>query len=168
MRSRLLFLTVLLIIICVSCRPKKKTEPEKKAVTGATYTNPLRERGAEPWAVFHEGKYYYTQGSESRIMLWETSDITNLNDSLRKPVWIPTDPSNSHHLWAPEMHRINNGKAIYISPPKTIPINITGKKITVQSNFIIPQDALNPKTKNFPTNQIIQIVNNNDNIFYPS
>lgn len=52
MRSRLLFLTVLLIIICVSCRPKKKTEPEKKAVTGATYTNPLRERGAEPWAVF--------------------------------------------------------------------------------------------------------------------
>ena len=30
MRSRLLFLTVLLIIICVSCRPKKKTEPEKK------------------------------------------------------------------------------------------------------------------------------------------
>ena len=73
MKSRLLFLTVLLIIICASCQPKKKTEPEKKAVTGATYTNPLRERGAEPWAVFYEGKYYYTQGSESRIMLWETS-----------------------------------------------------------------------------------------------
>ena len=61
---------------------------------------------------------------------------------------------------------INNGKAMYISPPITIPINITGKKITVQSSFIIPQDALNPKTKNFPTNQIIQIANNNDNIFY--
>ena len=60
---------------------------------------------------------------------------------------------------------INNGKAMYISPPITIPINITGKKITVQSSFIIPQDALNPKTKNFPTNQIIQIANNNDNIF---
>ena len=62
---------------------------------------------------------------------------------------------------------INNGKAMYISPPITIPINITGKKITVQSSFIIPQDALNPKIKNFPTNQIIQIVNNNDNIFTP-
>ena len=60
----------------------------------------------------------------------------------------------------------SNGKAMYISPPTTIPINITGKKITVQSSFIIPQDALNPKTKNFPTNQIIQIVNNNDNIFF--
>ena len=62
---------------------------------------------------------------------------------------------------------INNGKAMYSSPPTTIPINITGKKITVQSSFIIPQDALNPKIKNFPTNQIIQIVNNNDNIFTP-
>lgn len=83
MKSRLLLLAVLLVIICASCQPKKKTEPEKEAVTGATYTNPLRERGAEPWAVFHEGKYYYTQGAESRIVLWETSDITNLNDSLK-------------------------------------------------------------------------------------
>ena len=115
MKSRLLLLAVLLVIICASCQPKKKTEPEKEAVTGATYTNPLRERGAEPWAVFHEGKYYYTQGAESRIVLWETSDITNLNDSLRKPVWIPTDPSNSHHLWAPEMHRINNKWYIYFA-----------------------------------------------------
>ena len=63
---------------------------------------------------------------------------------------------------------INNGKAMYISPPITIPINITGKKITAQSNFIIPQDAFNPNIKNFPTNQIIQIANNNDNIFSPS
>ena len=60
---------------------------------------------------------------------------------------------------------INNGNAMYISPPTTMPINITGKKITVQSSFIIPQDAFNPNIKNFPTNQIIQIVNNNDNIF---
>ena len=61
---------------------------------------------------------------------------------------------------------INNGKAMYISPPITIPINITGKKITVQSNFRIPQDAFKPNIKNFPINQIIQIVNNNDNIFF--
>lgn len=55
MKSRLLLLAVLLVIICASCQPKKKTEPEKEAITGATYTNPLRERGAEPWAVFIKG-----------------------------------------------------------------------------------------------------------------
>ena len=46
---------------------------------------------------------------------------------------------------------INSGKAIYINPPTTIPINITGKKMTVQSNFMIPQDAFKPNIKNFPT-----------------
>ena len=61
---------------------------------------------------------------------------------------------------------INSGRAIYINPPTTIPINITGKKMTVQSNFMIPQDAFKPNIKNFPTNQIIQIVNNTDNIFF--
>ena len=33
MKSKLLLLAVLLIIICASCQPKKKTEPEKEAVT---------------------------------------------------------------------------------------------------------------------------------------
>lgn len=60
---------------------------------------------------------------------------------------------------------INSGRAIYINPPTTIPINITGKKITVQSNFMIPQDAFKPNIKNFTINQSIQIVNNIDNIF---
>ncbi len=43
MKSRLLLLAVLLVIICASCQPKKKTEPEKEAVTGATYTNYVKE-----------------------------------------------------------------------------------------------------------------------------
>jgi hypothetical protein len=61
---------------------------------------------------------------------------------------------------------INNGKAIYSSPPTTSPIRITGKNTTVQSNFIIPQDAFTPNIRNFPINQIIQNANNNDNIVY--
>ena len=55
---------------------------------------------------------------------------------------------------------------MYISPPKTIPINITGKNTTVQSSFIIPQEAFTPKTNSFHINPIIQITNNNDSMFY--
>lgn len=47
---------------------------------------------------------------------------------------------------------------MYIIPPTTIPINITGKKITVHSSFIIPQDAFNPNIKNFPTNVKSKVV----------
>ena len=49
---------------------------------------------------------------------------------------------------------------MYISPPTTIPINITGKKITVQSSFIIPQDALNPNIKNFKKNKYLLLARN--------
>lgn len=115
MRSKLMLLSALLFI-CVSCQQKKKkTEQKEEVVAGTTYTNPLLERGAEPWAVFHEGKYYYTQGSEDKIVLWETSDITDLSKATQKAVWIPTDPENAFHLWAPEIHRINNKWYIYFA-----------------------------------------------------
>ena len=64
MRSRLFLLSIILLI-GVSCQHKKATTEKETVAAGNTYTNPLLERGAEPWAIFHEGKYYYTQGSQS-------------------------------------------------------------------------------------------------------
>lgn len=117
MRSRLFLLSIILLI-GVSCQHKKATTEKETVAAGNTYTNPLLERGAEPWAIFHEGKYYYTQGSENRVILWETDDITDLSHATQKDVWIPTDPSNSYHLWAPEIHRINNN-GIFTLPQTT-------------------------------------------------
>lgn len=116
MRSKLLLLSAILLI-GVSCQQNKKKpeQKEEEALTGNTYTNPLLPKGAEPWAIFYKGKYYYTHGAEDRVVLWETSDITEVSKTTRKPVWKPTDPSNAHHLWAPEIHRINNKWYIYFA-----------------------------------------------------
>lgn len=111
MRNQILLLSVLLLV-SISCQ-HKKTAQQKETTTDSTYTNPLLETGAEPWAVFHNGKYYYTQGCEDRIVLWETEDITDLAHATTKEVWIPTDRSNAFHLWAPELHRIDNKWYIY-------------------------------------------------------
>ena len=46
-------------------------------------------------------------------MLWETSDITDMAHAVCKIVWKPQDPSNSCHLWAPEIHYINDKWYIY-------------------------------------------------------
>ena len=113
MRSKFL-LIFLFLLVCISCQNKKGTQQDTDTTT-TTYTNPLLERGAEPWAIFHEGKYYYTHGCEDKVMLWETNDITNLAKATLKEVWKPTDPSNSFHLWAPEIHRINNKWYIYFA-----------------------------------------------------
>lgn len=81
-------LLLLALICCPACQ-NKKAPASKEVPSGATYTNPLLPVGAEPWAVFHEGKYYYTQGAENKIILWETNDITDLEHATRKEVWIP-------------------------------------------------------------------------------
>lgn len=68
---------LLLVLTCCPACQNKKASATKEIPSEATYTNPLLAVGAEPWAVFHEGKYYYTQGAENKIILWETNDITD-------------------------------------------------------------------------------------------
>ena len=139
MRNKLLLLSAILML-CASCQHRKTTQKEETA-TGATYTNPLLENGAEPWAVFHEGKYYYTQGCEYKIQLWETDDISNLSNATIKEVWTPTDPSNSHHLWAPEIHRIDNKWYIYFTADDG---NMDNHQI-----YVIENESANPMEGQF-------------------
>lgn len=75
---------LLLVLTCCPACQNKKASATKEIPSEATYTNPLLAVGAEPWAVFHEGKYYYTQGAENKIILWETNDITDLEHAVRK------------------------------------------------------------------------------------
>ena len=108
------FVLFLISILCFSCSSKNKETGENLVLHENAYTNPIREVGAEPWAAYYKGIYYYTQGTESNITLWKTNDLTHMNDSTpSKVVWQPTDPDNSSHLWAPEIHRINNKWYIY-------------------------------------------------------
>lgn len=79
------------------------------------YHNPLLDVGAEPWAIFHNGYYYYMHGSDNKVILWKSKDITKLADAPSKIVWIPNDPESASHLWAPELHRINDKWYIYFS-----------------------------------------------------
>ena len=108
------YLLLAISFFFLSCQ-NKKTAQTSDIPTGATYTNPILESGADPWAIFHEGKYYYTQSAEDRIVLWETADLTDLKNATRKEVWLPKDAANSNHLWAPEIHRIHNKWYIYFA-----------------------------------------------------
>lgn len=101
----------ILLIICASCQ-NIKTDRQIGNDSVPTYNNPLLT-GSEPWAIFHEGKYYYTQSTSDRITLWVIDDITQLTKASRKDVWLPQDPSNAFHIWGPEIHRIDNKWYIY-------------------------------------------------------
>lgn len=78
-----------------------------------TFTNPLCNYGPDPWALWHDGYYYYMHTMVDRLVLWRTRDITDLRNAEQKTIWIPTDPSNKHNLWAPEIHRIDGKWYVY-------------------------------------------------------
>lgn len=115
MKSRYFFL-VFLACFCLSCKHKPEAPAAgEKAPGGTTYTNPLLPHGAEPWAIFREGTYYYTQGEENKIILWKTTDLTDLEHARQKTVWLPPTPEASFHLWGPELHCIGNKWYIYFA-----------------------------------------------------
>ena len=66
MRSKLFLLSVILLI-CASCRHKKAATDKETVPTENTYTNPLLEYGAEPWAIYHEGKYIIHKAQKTRL-----------------------------------------------------------------------------------------------------
>jgi GH43 family beta-xylosidase len=102
---------VLFILFLVSC--SNQILQNKIVSTQRTYQNPLLERGPDPWAIYHDGSYYYMNTMSDRLTIWKTKDITDLKTAEKKTVWLPTEPSNSHDIWAPELHFINNKWYIY-------------------------------------------------------
>jgi len=103
---------LLLILFCYACGNKSK---EENLTRENVYTNPVKKRGGEPWAIFHNGMYYYTEGHEDRIVIMKTTDITNLAEAERKVVWLPKDKKRAYHLWGPEIHYINNKWYVYFA-----------------------------------------------------
>lgn len=104
-----------LLFLVSSCKKKEGNTQQSGDAPTQTYTNPLLQTGARPWATYHNGNYYYLQDSDNKIILWQTQDITDLKNAPSKEVWIPKDKNNSFHIWGPELHRIDNKWYIYFA-----------------------------------------------------
>jgi len=51
-----------------------------------TFTNPLLPSGADPWCVYKDGFYYYTNTTGRNITLWKTMNMGDLKFRLQKVV----------------------------------------------------------------------------------
>jgi GH43 family beta-xylosidase len=82
----------------------------------ASFTNPLLPSGADPWAFYKDGFYYYTNTLGNRIDIWKTDDLANLKSAKRKTIWTPPAKTlYSKNIWAPEIHFINNKWYVYFA-----------------------------------------------------
>ena len=119
-RSRACRLLSLLLLAGVgSCtRPAvpatARATPVTAAATAATFTNPLLPSGADPWSIYHNGYYYYTNTTGKGVKLWKTKSMADLRTAENKVVWTaPATGPNSHDIWAPELHFFNGKWYLY-------------------------------------------------------
>lgn len=80
------------------------------------FTNPVLPSGADPWAIYHNGFYYYMQTMGDRLVLWKTMDLAALRTAEKKTIWIPPlHTAYSGQIWAPEIHFINGKWYVYFA-----------------------------------------------------
>src|SRR6476620_7799091 len=81
-----------------------------------TFTNPLLPSGADPWCIYHNGFYYYTNTTGNNITIWKTRSIATLVTAEKKTVWIPPDTGvYSKDIWAPEIHLLHGKWYVYFA-----------------------------------------------------
>ncbi|QPH40746.1 glycoside hydrolase family 43 protein [Pedobacter endophyticus] len=87
-----------------------------KMTLAQTFTNPLLPSGADPWSIYKDGYYYYTNSSGNRLVIWKTKSLANLRTAEKKTVFVPEKGQPySKELWAPEIHFLNNKWYMYFA-----------------------------------------------------
>lgn len=81
-----------------------------------TFTNPVLPSGADPWNIYKDGYYYYTQTTGSHLAIWKTKDLTELRLAQKKVIWTPpAGTTYSKELWAPELHFLQGKWYMYFA-----------------------------------------------------
>ena len=81
-----------------------------------TFTNPLLPSGADPWSIYKDGFYYYTNSMQDSIVIWKTKNLAFLAIAEKVTIFVPPAGSAySKELWAPEIHLINHKWYVYFA-----------------------------------------------------
>ncbi len=107
-----------------------------------TFTNPLLPTGADPWCIYNNGYYYYTNTTGRNITLWKTDNISNLDKAEKKVVFTPPPgTSYSNAVWAPELHLLNNKWYIYFAA--------NNQRVAPHYMWVLENDSADPLQDNW-------------------
>ncbi len=81
-----------------------------------TFTNPILPTGADPWVIYKDGYYYYTNSTGTNLTIWKTRYMADLNKATPTVVWTPpAGMAYSKELWAPELHYLQGKWYMYFA-----------------------------------------------------
>ena len=132
--------------IDLSSLKEKKELAVKGKIKQLTYPEPLVEKRADPYIYKHTDGYYYFTGSYpeyNRIVLRRAKKLSDLKDAEEVVIWEKyQDGEMSKHIWAPELHFIDDKWYIYFA---------AGRKDDVWAirPYVLECDAANPLEGNW-------------------
>lgn len=86
------------------------------AQTVKTFVNPILPAGADPWCIYNNGYYYYTNTTGNNITVWKTRTIAELQTAQKKIIFRPpASGPYSKEIWAPEIHLLRGKWYIYFA-----------------------------------------------------
>lgn len=83
--------------------------PSARAEGPATFRNPIKQHGADPWLFFHDGWYYLSATTAVDVQVRKARTLDGLKTAEDRVVWREEEPSRNRDLWAPEFHRLDAG-----------------------------------------------------------
>jgi len=106
---KLIFLSCLIFII----RSVFAQNPDN---SDKLFTNPLLNTGADPWIIYKDGYFYYTNTTGNRLVLRKVKNLHELKSSEEKTIWMPPEgTAYSRNIWAPELHFIQGRWYMYFA-----------------------------------------------------
>ena len=90
-------------------RPAPKL-PAASTPAAATFRNPLKQDGADPWMGYHEGYYYLATTSAVDVKLRRARRIADLKAAPDQVVWKDDTPTRSRNIWASEFFLLESGR----------------------------------------------------------
>lgn len=76
-------------------------------------TSQLDQNGADPWVLYHEGKYYYTKTTGSDVRIYCSDYLSDV--AAKEPMIVYEENTELISFWAPELHYIDGGWYIYFA-----------------------------------------------------
>lgn len=116
-------------------------------LSAATFQNPIIPDGADPWILFRNGFYHYTQTTGGSVRVRKAATLTGatgLGNVAATTVFTPAAPNNQN-VWAPELHFLQGKWYVYFAADDGD--NANHRMYVAEANSSNPQGAYTSKGK---------------------
>jgi GH43 family beta-xylosidase len=105
----------LIIQLLFSCKSNSQEENIQNFSFNEYFTNPIKSNGADPWMIYHDDFYYYSESDAINgiIYISKSKTITDIAEAERVKVFQRSESIPRYNLWGPHLNFIQGKWYIY-------------------------------------------------------